>query len=252
MHARTRLEPVESPLATELRALRRMTPFRALERVEFEALCHAAQALRLGTRAELVTEGVRPVSLHVVLEGCAELYARRDEREATVGLVRRGGSFVLPDVVRDLPALASARTCAPSRLLLLPAADVRIAVERDRGFARALLDELADAQRAQLRANKDIKLRSALERLANRLIRYEREQGGNGSLVLPCDKRTLASLLGMTPENLSRAFATLGTVGVRVDGRSIALDDPEALAAVARPDPLIDGRRARRRAALDA
>ena len=55
------------------------------------------------------------------------------------------------------------------------------------------------------------------------------------------DKRTLASHLGMTPENLSRSFSLLKKYGVRNLGRDIVIDDPSALKQFANPNPLIDG-----------
>ena len=45
----------------------------------------------------------------------------------------------------------------------------------------------------------------------------------------------------MTPENLSRNFATLTQHGVEVQGRLIRVRDEDALVRLARPDPLIDG-----------
>ena len=54
-------------------------------------------------------------------------------------------------------------------------------------------------------------------------------------------RRTLASLLGMTAENLSRAFATLRPYGVQVSGSTITLATPEDLTRLAKPAPLIDG-----------
>ncbi|WP_324255530.1 helix-turn-helix domain-containing protein [Xanthobacter autotrophicus] len=60
-------------------------------------------------------------------------------------------------------------------------------------------------------------------------------------IILPFEKRVLSSLLGMTPENLSRAFAVLKTHGVTSRGAVITLADRATLAAFARPDPLIDG-----------
>ena len=43
------------------------------------------------------------------------------------------------------------------------------------------------------------------------------------------DKRTLASRLGMTPENLSRNFALLTKYGVKSSGREIVIEDSSAL-----------------------
>ena len=61
---------------------------------------------------------------------------------------------------------------------------------------------------------------------------------------MPYDKRTLASLLGMTPENLSRAFGTLKPYGVVVDGARVTLTDLDGLSGLAKPNPLIDERKA--------
>jgi hypothetical protein len=52
--------------------------------------------------------------------------------------------------------------------------------------------------------------------------------------------RVLANLLGMRPENLSRSFAELASLGVRVDGAAVTIADIGALSQFARPDPLID------------
>jgi CRP/FNR family transcriptional regulator, transcriptional activator FtrB len=54
------------------------------------------------------------------------------------------------------------------------------------------------------------------------------------------EKRVLASLLGMTPENLSRAFAALQRHGVTVEGAVVTLRNISALEGLAKPDPLID------------
>ena len=81
-----------------------------------------------------------------------------------------------------------------------------------------------------------------MERLANRLLRLHEAQGANGRVTLPYDKRLLASLLGMTPENLSRSFGTLKPYGVVVNGAEVRLNDLETLRALAKPNPLLDDR----------
>jgi len=65
---------------------------------------------------------------------------------------------------------------------------------------------------------------------------------GNGRFILPYDKRTLASRLGMTPENLSRNFAQLGTYGVTVTRNEIRLRSRSELEAYANPTPSIEDR----------
>ena len=87
---------------------------------------------------------------------------------------------------------------------------------------------------------KNVKLRTSVERLANYLLKHMQKQGEQDRLTLEVEKRKLASFLGMTPENLSRAFASLKSQGVIVNGQDVVLNDPEVLVRFARPDPLID------------
>jgi CRP/FNR family transcriptional activator FtrB len=99
------------------------------------------------------------------------------------------------------------------------------------------VDELAVAFRFMVRELKNHKLRTGAERLANWLL-LAMDPGG--AVQLDFEKRVLAARLGMTPENLSRALATLGPYGVAVSGRVISVARPDELRRFARPDPLID------------
>ena len=150
-------------------------------------------------------------------------------------------TFILAAVIRDEPYLKSARSLTPARILMLPAAAVRDVFGRDAHFARAIVAELASRYRSLVRALKNQKLRSGTERLANFILQCDCEQGGNGQVTLGIDKRTLASRLGMTPENLSRNLAGLSEHGLVSRGRNIVITDREALARWAKPNPLLDG-----------
>mgnify|MGYP002277949791 CR=1 FL=1 len=208
----------------------------------FETLMQTAYLQTFPAQLDLITEGDPADFLYIVIEGCVELYARSNGREATMGMVRPVGTFILAAVLKDAVYLMSARTCQKSKILLIPSENVREAFQADESFTRAIVQELASCYRGVVKEHKNLKLRTAVERLANRLLRYHRDQGTNGSLELPYDKRTIASLLGMTPENLSRAFNTLKPYGVDVDGSVVRLNDTKALETLAKPNPLIDGR----------
>ena len=105
---------------------------------------------------------------------------------------------------------------------------------------QATMRELALAYRDMVRALTDMKLRQSAERLGNLVLQQERRQGGKGTVRLRAEKRLVASLLGMTPENLSRAFAVLGQHGLEVDGALVRITDGAALKHFARPDPVKD------------
>lgn len=184
--------------------------------------------------------GQHPDFLHVLVDGLVELYATSAGRDTTMRIVEPVRSFILAAVVTDMPYLMSARTLAPSRILLVPAALVREVVKQDGALMQATMRELALAYRDMVRALTDMKLRQSAERLGNLVLDQDRRQGGTGKVQLRAEKRLLASLLGMTPENLSRAFGVLGSHGLTVDGARVAISDRVALEAFARPDPVRD------------
>lgn len=225
---------------SDLPEIRRLPLFSSMSETNFEALMQAAYLQTFPAQLDLIAEGEPADFLYVVVEGGVELYARSNNRETTMTVVHPVGTFILAAVIRDAVYLMSARTLQRSKLLLIPSENVREAFEKDEAFARAIVSELADGYREVVRDHKNLKLRSAMERLANRLLRFNALQGGKGVIELPYDKKTLASLLGMTPENLSRAFGTLSPYGVEVHGGEIRLTDIGALEKLARPNALID------------
>lgn len=184
--------------------------------------------------------GQHPDFLHVLVDGLVELYATSVGRDTTMRIVEPVTSFILAAVVTDQPYLMSARTIAPSRILLVPAALVREVVKDDCALMQATMRELAQAYRDMVRALTDMKLRQSAERLGNLILQQDHRQGGTGMVLLKAEKRLLASLLGMTPENLSRAFGALGGHGIAVNGAQITISDRAALEAFVRPDPARD------------
>lgn len=227
---------------SDLPEVRNLRLFNSMSDANFAALMQAAYLQTFPNQLDLIREGDPADFLYVVIEGCVELYAHANGRNATMGMVRPVGTFILAAVLKDAVYLMSARTCDKSKILLIPSENVRLAFQEDAAFSRAIVTELAVCYRGVVKEHKDLKLRSAVERLANRLLRYHEDQGGNGSFELPYDKRRLASVLGMTPENLSRAFNTLKPYGVEVDGSTIHMNDLKALETLAKPNPLIDDR----------
>lgn len=208
----------------------------------FDSLMKASYLQTFPAQLDLIREGDPADFLYIVTDGSVELFARSNGRETTMAIVRPVNTFILAAVLKDAVYLMSARTCEKSRILLIPSENVRNVFETDADFARSIVVELASCYRAVVKDHKDLKLRTSIERLANRLLRYHKDQGETGKLVLPSDKRVLASQLGMTPENLSRAFNTLKAYGVHADGATVTLTDLKGIATLAKPNPLIDDR----------
>ncbi|MFZ5693932.1 MAG: cyclic nucleotide-binding domain-containing protein [Pseudomonadota bacterium] len=225
----------------ELELIRDLPLFHDMMPVNFDKLTEAALLQRFPARVELIHEGALPDFLHVVVEGSVELYAQHAGRETTLDILRPITTFILAAVIRDEPYLKSARTITESRILMIPAEVLRDTFGRDPVFARAVVNELALRYRSVVRALKNEKLRTSCERLANWILKTDAQQGGSGHVVFDYDKRTLASELGMTPENLSRSFSQLRKHGIRNAPGCVVIENRAALEQFCHPSPLIDG-----------
>jgi CRP/FNR family transcriptional activator FtrB len=187
-----------------------------------------------------VREGDPADFLHVVVDGKVEVFSAYRDRETTVAVLGPGQCFILAAVIVDRVYLKSARSLTSAQVLLLPAEAVRLAFSEDAAFARCLAVDLAESYRMVVKELKNQKLRSGLERLANWLLAYRLEQGGANRFELPFEKKVLAARLGMAPEVLSRAFASLSPYKVEVKGAVIKIGDIDPLTNLARPSLTID------------
>lgn len=225
---------------SEFLDVRQLELFSCMEDEHFAALMRGAYVQNFPAHVELITEGEPSDFLHIVLSGSVDLFSAWNGRDTSMATVRPISTFILAATIRDAPYLMSARTLEKSRIALIPSQDVRATFDVDSNFARAIVTELAQCYRSVVRAQKDLKLRTSLERLANYLLRQQKRVGGGAAFDLDFEKRRLASILGMTPENLSRAFKGLQPYGVTVEGTRISIGDQADLERFAKPNPLID------------
>ena len=220
--------------------VRGISLFSTMSDEHFDALFQMAYLQRFPDQVQLTTEGDPADILHIVVEGTVELFSRSNDREATMFVHRPVSAFNLSAVLKNDVYLMSARTLDNAKVLMIPAENVRKAMEVDPAFAHAIVMELSKRYRGLIKAYKEHRLRNGVERLANYLLRANEQASKRGQIKLTEDKRKLAALLGMTPEYLSRAFTSLRKYGVEVHGSEIRLKNLDALNHAAKPNPLID------------
>lgn len=225
----------------DLLEIRHLPLFRDMMQANFQALMQGAYAQSFPAGLELMRQGDPADFMHVVIEGSVELYSHWGGRECTMAVVRPVGTFILAACIKDAPYLMSARTLDRSRIVLVPSSDLRAIFRIDPEFAVSVIQELAGCYRSVVRHAKGLKLRTSRERIASYLLHQSMLAGNVASYALPVEKRLLASYLGMTPENLSRALKTLEGDGVKLDGTRVIITDRAKLTALAQPDRLIDG-----------
>ncbi|MGE5638554.1 MAG: Crp/Fnr family transcriptional regulator [Clostridia bacterium] len=172
--------------------------------------------------------------LYVVATGSVALVVHEnDGREKVVEICGPGDCLGEDALLGDSVAL-TARTVAPSLLVLVPRAPLLSILERDAGLARSLLKSLS---RKLARAASQIggqSARSGQQRLIGYLLQHVGpDERGPALVTLAVPKRIVASLLGLSKETLSRLLSLLASKGmIEMKGRAIRIPNPEALAAL--------------------
>lgn len=225
---------------SDLERIRALRLFSSMAPQRFADLTSTAFMQKFPAGTTLLFEGDNVDFLYCLMGGTVEIEGGWNDKESTISVLTPLSVFILSSVVLEATAIVSAKTLERSEILMLSAEAVRRAMREDHGFALAMVEELAGWQRSLLRVVKNHKLRTGVERLANYLLTLQVRQGGETTLTLPYEKRILASLLGMTPENLSRAFAALADYGVTVHGSEVKMTMMTALRRMAKPTPAID------------
>ena len=154
----------------------------------------------------LQPQGQVPDSLFGLIKGAVELAVEDGQMSGSVSVVMPGEVFTLAAVLDDGIALTEARTVQKSIVLSVPAQMVRNLAETDHDFCRAALQHATRYSRDLVRKLHGQKLRTSVERLALWMLENSDE---HGRIEIPFSKRTLASLLGTTPESLSRVLGSL-------------------------------------------
>ncbi len=228
-------EPSDNPLEI----LGEVPAFAELPDPVLARITENAERRVLSAGTLLFGQGTKPRHLHVLLDGQVGLLAIGSDGQATVvEVLRPVDQFMIAATLTDAPYLTSARALTPVRLFVIDAPALRAVVQSEPQLAGAMLGSLSRHYRMLVRQVKDLKLRSTAQRLGCFLLELADEQREARQLRLPYDKQLLAARLGTTPENLSRAFATLRGHGVQTSGATVVLGDPAALAAFAQPDAI--------------
>lgn len=200
----------------------------------------AAQAVlhRIPAGSMLFAQAETPTFAQLLVSGTVELLGVRGDAEVLVELAEPVDLVLPAAVLNRQPYLLRARVREAAQLLLIHAETFRRAVAGDHALCLAVLACQAAQFRRQVRQAKNVRLRSAEERVGCYLRAL---LGGRETARLPLEKRLIASQLGMTRETFSRTLAAVARHGLRITGEMVALHNPDAARARFPLDPLIDG-----------
>lgn len=189
------------------------------------------QALPEGT--VLCRQGEKLDFLYVVVAGRVGLFGQTERDEALVEIFGPGDAFIVPAVALDMASLLTARMLDEGRILMWPADSFRAQLRSSGPLAYGAMLQLSAYWRMLVGQIRDLKLLSAVERLSALLLSLAPRGAGATSVMLPGSRGLVASLLGVAPQSLSRAFSILRPLGVSGGGREIAIADPRRLREIA-------------------
>lgn len=219
--------------------LARVPVFAQLRQTEVELL-HSVMRTSQFHKGEIIfREGDRSDSLFVVNRGIIKLTKLEDNgKEHLIRLLFPGDFFGQFSLLQEKPHYASAIAADTTGICRIHRSDFLDILRRDPDtaarFMTALSTQLeeADAWAAVLT------LLEADRRLAKMLLYFRRKAAPNSrEFTLPISKKDLASLIGATPETLSRKLRQLNDEGLlTVTRRQILIHDEAALYHLAGED----------------
>lgn len=215
--------------STDLPLIRRSRLFAQLEEPALRTMLAPCFVQELPRSAVLCRQDDKPEFLHVVLSGAVGLFAEGLREETLVEFFGPSDVFILPAVMLDTPYLMTARLLEESRVLFWPVASFREQVASIGALSYGAALMLSSYWRGFVGQIRDLKLLSAAERLSAMLLALSPRRPGPVTVTLPADRRLIAARLGITPQSLSRAFASLRPLGVSGNGRAVTIADPARL-----------------------
>ncbi|HYA71757.1 MAG TPA: helix-turn-helix domain-containing protein [Roseiarcus sp.] len=233
--------PDPRPQSAAREALQSIVWLRQVSDLTLDGLAAQAVMHRVPAGSLLLEQAERPNFAQFLLDGSIELLGVRDRVETLVELVRPVDLVIPAAVISGRPYLMRARVYEEAHLLMVPAQAFREAVSSDHALCSAVLGCLTSQFRRQVRIHKNLKLRSAEERVGCYLVSLLGSSDAEVAVRLPIEKHLIASQLGMTRETFSRTLSSMARFGMKITGEVVHVEN----AAVARAhfplDPLIDG-----------
>ena len=192
------------------------------------ALLQAAVA-SVFDKGEAIIDKPAGSALMVLCQGVAALSIDEDRRRAVLAVVAAPRVLNLACVMAGSSPVMPWRAAERCTVVFLPRAGFLDIVSRDAQLAANAAIALAGAYREMVATAAAQRLHSTQERLVDYLLSLPVSPGDQLCVRLPHSKHLLASLLGMTPENLSRTMAALAPYGVSVRGSDIKIEDRQRL-----------------------
>ena len=228
-----RITPATGMYGVAIGWLSRAAAFRSVDRATIAALSQDVRLLEARSEAAVPPATARRPGLLFVLSGHAAVVAQ----DKVVELVGAGG-LLGEENAFGCAGSTTTRLLYRSSALAVSADAVRSALDSSAPLARALMDNLSRRQLALIQRIECCASHRSLQRLGGFLLKQLPSQDASQHLRLAVPKATIASLLSMTKESLSRGLARLSEMAlIAVQGRAVHVPCPARLAEACQCSP---------------
>jgi CRP/FNR family transcriptional activator FtrB len=179
----------------------------------------------------LLKQGQKGDVLMFLVSGAVHIRCQLGARSTTLAILREPSLFSLGAIIEKTGAMADAFALDPVQVISVDGVVVRDLMLANALFAANVAIQLSRNVKGFVQSVVEQKLLTGPKRLANFLAHEFERQGQAAEIELPYQRQVIASFLGMTPENLSRAFDVLQRHGVRNDRAHVGVESIDDLVA---------------------
>lgn len=205
--------------------------FRELNNEQIARIAEHSQLIDFPKGTSVFNRGDAAVGLYILLEGQLKLGVTSPQgSEKIISIVSPGESFgeAILFLERQFPVYAQA--ILDSQVLLVPKSLIFSMLDNDPMFARKMLAGLSIRMHQLVQDIEMLSLQSCTQRFIGYLLQISADAPDASNITLPASKTTIASLLNLTPETLSRTLAKLQQLGlIEVNGKDVTITDVKKL-----------------------
>jgi CRP-like cAMP-binding protein len=205
--------------------------FSELQPAQIEQLANGTRLIDVSRGTILFNRGDRAHGFYLLLEGQIKLGVISPQGdEKVIGLIQAGQSFgeAVLFLERSFPIHAQATVDA--KVLLIARDAIFDILDNDVTVVRRMLAGISARNRQLVNDIESISLQNSTQRLIGYLLQISTESLDPSRVQLPANKLTIASMLNITPETLSRVMLRLHSAGlIEVNGKEIVITNVAGL-----------------------
>ncbi|OGV77970.1 MAG: Crp/Fnr family transcriptional regulator [Methylotenera sp. RIFCSPLOWO2_02_FULL_45_14] len=205
--------------------------FSELQPAQIEQLVAGTRALDVPRGGTLFNRGDRAHGFYLLLEGQVKLGVISPQGdEKVIGLIQPGQSFgeAVLFLERSFPIYAQA--ILDAKVLLITRDAIFDILDSDVTVVRRMLAGISARNRQLVNDIESISLQNSTQRLIGYLLQISADSPNPARVQLPASKLTIASMLNITPETLSRVMLRLHNAGlIEVNGKEIVITNVAGL-----------------------